>query len=114
MSASLNKCQRENCDNLFPQKKLKRERKVYMKTRDKKCGKETKVSNVKRQTKCFIRTLNNSKYMKMLNEKKNCSLQKCKTEHDLFLKDFRKQTKKFKAKLAKRASKKKKKKSSRK
>ena len=109
MSASLNKCQRENCDNLFPQKKLKRERRVYMKTRDKKCGKETKVSNVKRQTKCFIRTLNNSKYMKMLNEKKNCSLQKCKTEHDLFLKDFRKQT--FKAKLAKkkkRASKKKK------
>ena len=112
MSASLNKCQRENCDNLFHQKKLKRERRVYMKTRDKKCGKETKVSNVKRQTKCFIRTLNNSKYMKMLNEKRNCSLQKCKTEHDLFLKDFRKQTKKFKAKLAK--SKKKKKKSSRK
>ena len=105
MSASLNnfqKCQRENCDNLFPQKKLKRERKVYMKNRDKKCGKETKGSNVKRQTKCFIRTLNNSKYMKMLNRKKNCSLQKCKNEHDLFLKDFRKQTKKFKAKLAKK------------
>ena len=105
MSASLNnlqKCQRENCDSLFPQKKLEGERKVYMKNRDKKCGKETKGSNVKRQTKCFIRTLNNSKYMKMLNRKKNCSLQKCKNEHDLFLKDFRKQTKKFKAKLAKK------------
>ena len=102
MSASLNKCQRENCDNLFPQKKLERERKVYMKNRDKKCGKETKGSNVKRQTKCFLRTLTNSKYMKMLNRKKNCSLQKCKNEHDLFLKDFRKQTKKFKAKLAKK------------
>ena len=70
MSASLNnlqKCQRENCDSLFPQKKLERERKVYMKNRDKKCGKETKGSNVKRQTKCFLRTLTNSKYMKMLN-----------------------------------------------
>lgn len=109
MSASLNnlqKCQRENCDSLFPQKKLKKERKVYMKNRDKRCGKETKGSNVKRQTKCFLRTLTNSKYMKMLNEKRNCSLQKCKNEHDLFSKDFRKQTKKFKAKLAKNKKKK--------
>ena len=105
MSSSLKKylkCQKENCENLFPQKKLERERKVYMKNRDKKCGKETKGSNVKRQTKCFLRTLTNSKYMKMLNEKKNCSLQKCKNEHDLFSKDFGKQTKKFKAKLAKK------------
>mgnify|MGYP001430943485 CR=1 FL=1 len=120
MPAGLNnfqKCQRENCDNLFPQKKIERERKIYMKNRDKKCGKETKETNVKRQTKCFTRTLTNSKYMKMLNEKKNCGLQKCKHEHDLFLKDFRKQTKKFKAKLdkkKKRASKKKKTKTRRK
>lgn len=103
------KCQKENCENLFPQKKIEEERKIYIKTRDKKCGKETNVkqqkngkkTNVKRLTKCFLKTLFNSKYKKMLDEKKNCSLEKCKNEHDIYLKDFMKQTKKFKAKVAK-------------
>ena len=102
------KCQKENCENLFPQKKLEEERKIYIKTRDKKCGKETNVkqqtnskkTNVKRLTKCFLKTLFNSKYKKMLDEKKNCGLEKCKNEHDIFLKEFMKLTK-FKAKVAK-------------
>ena len=90
------KCQKENCEHLFPQKNLENERKIYIKTRDKKCGKETNVkqqtnskkTNVKRLTKCFIKTLTKSKYKKMLDDKKNCGLQKCKNEHDIFLKDL--------------------------
>jgi hypothetical protein len=95
------KCQKENCEHLFPQKKLENERKIYIKTRDKKCGKETNIkqqtnskkTNVKRLTKCFLKTLFNSKYKKMLEEKSNCGLEKCKNEHDIFLKEFMKVTK---------------------
>ena len=72
-----------------------------MKTRDKKFeAKETKKTNVKRQTKCFVRTLNNSKYMKMLNRKRIVGYREIsKRARLIFLKTLENKQKKFKAKL---------------